>query len=312
MEIIESSQKEYQNVFNDTYHIFNSVIFNELNKDKCQEIKYLLFKDSKIRLGLILGRKDNNFLSPFSAPFGGFSFKDDQIQIQKIEDSLIELDKYCQKNKIKSIKIVLPPLFYNQTFISKLISCANRDNFQYEIDLNYSFNSEKFNDKYIEKILWVNSRRNLNIAQKQNFIFKRCDNLNEFKTAYDIIKQNRQLRGFPLRMSFDQVLKTIKIINCDSFLLYFDQKIIASAIVFHVAKEVVQVIYWGDLPKYYDKKTMNFLSYKIFEYYKNSGIKIIDIGPSTEKGIPNYGLCEFKESIGCDVSIKYTLNKKYD
>ena len=49
---------------------------------------------------------------------------------------------------------------------------------------------------------------------------------------------------------------------------------------------------------------MNFLSFNVFQYYKNQGIAIIDIGPSTENSIPNHGLCEFKESIGCDISIK--------
>jgi len=38
-------------------------------------------------------------------------------------------------------------------------------------------------------------------------------------------------------------------------------------------------------------------------------MRYIDIGPSTENSIPNYGLCEFKESIGCDISPKYTFYK---
>ena len=55
---------------------------------------------------------------------------------------------------------------------------------------------------------------------------------------------------------------------------------------------------------------MNFLSFHVFQYYKNQGIEIVDIGPSTENSIPNYGLCEFKESIGCDILIKTEFYKK--
>ncbi|GHT22569.1 hypothetical protein AGMMS4957_12930 [Bacteroidia bacterium] len=58
-------------------------------------------------------------------------------------------------------------------------------------------------------------------------------------------------------------------------------------------------------------KTMNFLSYKVFEYYKGAGINIVDIGTSTEEGIPNFGLCEFKESIRCFVDLKYTFRKEF-
>jgi hypothetical protein len=81
---------------------------------------------------------------------------------------------------------------------------------------------------------------------------------------------------------------------------------VAAAQVFHVAEGVAQVIYWGDLKEYSQLRTMNLLSYRIFEYYyKAKEIKLLDIGPSTENGVPNVGLCDFKESIGCSTSPKF-------
>lgn len=50
---------------------------------------------------------------------------------------------------------------------------------------------------------------------------------------------------------------------------------------------------------------MNMLTYSLFQHYRKTGVRILDIGISTENGIPNFGLCEFKESIGCSVSLKY-------
>lgn len=312
MEIIEISPKEYNNIFPSPYHIYNSVQFNELNIKKCDTIKYLILKDNKIRFGLITGLKKKCLSSPFSAPFGGFSFKDDQVQIQKIEESLDELENYLKKNKISKINITLPPLLYNQSFLSKVINCLSNKGFSNQyIDLNYYFNTNKFDNNYLNQIVWRNARKNFNIASKNNFEFKKNQDNKSLKLAYEVIKQNRIVRGFPLRMTYEQVLKTTSIIQCDSFLLSLENKLVASAIVFHITKDIVQVIYWGDLPDFYTHKTMNFLSYKIFEYYKKEGIKIVDIGPSTEKGIPNYGLCEFKESIGCDISPKYTFTKSF-
>jgi len=52
---------------------------------------------------------------------------------------------------------------------------------------------------------------------------------------------------------------------------------------------------------------MNYFSYKVFEHYYRKGLGILDIGPATENGIPNYGLCEFKENIGCTASLKYCV-----
>jgi lipid II:glycine glycyltransferase (peptidoglycan interpeptide bridge formation enzyme) len=89
-----------------------------------------------------------------------------------------------------------------------------------------------------------------------------------------------------------------------------DSEPVAAAVVFYVAHQIAQVIYWGDLPKFSEHKTMNFLSYSLFKYYSENGIAMIDIGSSTEDSVPNYGLCEFKESIGCDLNIKTEYFKK--
>ena len=35
------------------------------------------------------------------------------------------------------------------------------------------------------------------------------------------------------------------------------------------------------------------------------------MGPSSENSYPNYGLGDFKESIGCKVSMKYSFSKGY-
>jgi hypothetical protein len=54
---------------------------------------------------------------------------------------------------------------------------------------------------------------------------------------------------------------------------------------------------------------MNFLALQIFKHYSNNGIRIVDLGTSTEYGTPNYGLCDFKENIACTASLKYSLVK---
>ena len=82
---------------------------------------------------------------------------------------------------------------------------------------------------------------------------------------------------------------------------------VAAAQVFHVAKGVAQVVYWGDLRAYSHLRTMNSLAYMLFAYYHATGLKVLDIGPSTEGGVPNHGLCEFKEGIGCSVTPKFSF-----
>jgi lipid II:glycine glycyltransferase (peptidoglycan interpeptide bridge formation enzyme) len=158
--------------------------------------------------------------------------------------------------------------------------------------------------------LWQSSRRNLKIALTNELTFIQCSKIEEMERVYEIIRKNREARGFPLRMTFEEIYKTSKIIPANFFIVADkNSNEVASAIAFTVAARIVQIIYWGDLPGFTHLKSMNFLSYKIFEFYKEKEFKFVDIGISTENSNPNYGLCEFKESIGCASSPKYTFSK---
>ena len=97
------------------------------------------------------------------------------------------------------------------------------------------------------------------------------------------------------------------IIPADFFLITYKNIDIAAAQIFLSSTDICQLIYWGDLRDFAHLRPMNFLAYNIFKYYSMQNIGILDLGPSTESGVPNYGLCSFKESIGCRSSLKLTL-----
>lgn len=309
MEILEVDSKTYAEVIATPSHIFNSAAFNALNESKCEQVFYLLFKDSKIRLGIIFGVRNNILTSPFSAPFGGFESTSEDIRLQQIEAALHSLEVWAKEKLLQGIRIVSPSFFYNENFLNKIYNCLYRTSFlSANIELNYQFSTSKFDENYSNSI-WYNAKKNLKRALQSNLTFEKLIP-EKGKFAYDVIAQNRKERGFPLRMTWEQVQETMKVITVDFFVVKKEETPIGSALIFQVTNEIVQVVYWGDLPEFAEHKTMNFLSFNVFQYYKNQGIKIIDIGPSTENSIPNYGLCEFKESIGCDISIKTEFYKK--
>jgi hypothetical protein len=311
MEIDEVSAKEYAEVIK-PYHVFGTAAFNDMNRSKCDEVFYLLFKDGKCRLGIVGGRINNKFNSPFSAPFGGFSFISGDIRLQYIEEAIRMLKNWAVEKRLASICITLPPPVYEKRFISKQVNCLWRGGFEIsKVDLNYSFDLESLNECYIDRI-WHNARKNLRIALNARLQFNKCITDEEKGLAYDIIRKNREVNGYPLRMTWQQVSETIHLISSDFFIVY-DQKHVpvASAIVFQVSQFVVQVVYWGDIQGYSELKPMNFIAFKLFEYYRTTGNAIVDIGPSTENSIPNYGLVEFKESIGCSTSTKFTLQASF-
>lgn len=308
LEII--SAEEYDNICGSYQYFYNSAQFHELNKNKVSQVKYLLFGEKKRKLALAVGMEDGEIRIPYSAPFGIFEKLQNHIKLEEIEEAVTLLEEYGRENNIYKIVFRIPPVFYDECFISKLQNVLLRKGFQIAYcDLNYQFVVRSM-DIYMGS-LQRNARKNLKNALKQGFAFQHCDADIEKKAAYDVIAINRARKGYPLRMTYEQVNDTIQLTEHDFFLLKDGEVNIAAAVIFKVNEECYQVIYWGDIDGYEAKRPMNYLAYKVYEYYVDKGIKILDIGPSTEEGIPNYGLCDFKESIGCEVSSKYTFVKKW-
>jgi len=312
MTIVEISSKEYDLQFGNDQIFYNTAAFNALNKSKCEEIFHLMFKDKKNRLGIVLGLKKKCLISPFSAPFGGFSVIDEKLSVQHIEDAVDALKEYCVLKGVQGLSITLPPLFYKESFLTKVHHVLLQKGFNMEsLDLNYLFHLENFSEKYYTEIIARNARKNLTIALTKEMSFREGSSDEDLMTAYQIIKMNRLSKGFSLSMTAKEVQQTSEIVKVDSFIVSYEGVDIASAIVYHVTNKIVQVIYWGDLPEYASNKTMNFLPYKIFEHYHQQGYGVIDVGTAMLDNKPNYGLCDFKESIGCSIQPKCAFTMKF-
>jgi len=309
MEIIEVSYEEYGRIIEHPPFVFNSAEFNNLNSKKCDSVHYLLFKDVHYRLGIIGGIKNGQFLSPFSAPYGGFSFMSKDLRLTYIDEAIDLLINWVKKHNFSGIYITLSSRTNDESYVPKFINSLFRKSFNIDkIDLNYSFNLDKFDDQYL-KLIDAAARK----ALKKSFInqleFKYCESFNEKRIAFDLIKKHKSEHNYPLHLAFDGIIETSNIVVCDFFLVKDINSLpIASAIVYHVTKENVQLIYWGDLLEKRYLRVMNFLSYKIFEYYKVQGKKFVDVGPASQDSIPDFGLCVFKESIGCEIASKFSFS----
>lgn len=309
MSLMEVNEVEYKGFFTVPFHAFNSTSFNVLNQNKSDALKYVVYPAEAPRIGMIFGIKDNKIYSPFSAPFGGPTYLSPAIKLQQIEEFFLQLEDYAKNSGLVSVNLTLPPLIYSPSFLSKLINVLFRLGYHQEaIDLNYSYNTSLFKD-YTSNI-WRNARKNLNVALNCDFEFQQLYGEAGIEKAYEIIRQNREQKGFPLRMSLRNLIDTSHIVPVESFLLLIDKIPVASAIIYIVSKNIVQIVYWGDVVGRSNNKPMNLLAFKVFEFYSQKGIEIVDIGPSTENSKPNFGLCEFKEGIGADISLKYSFSKK--
>ena len=307
MEVLECSIENFEGL--DRYnHIFNSAKFIKLVSGKTSVVRILLFKLSKkTRLALVLGIDSQIGMSPFSAPFGGFVPFSHEITMAEIDQAIISLVKWLRVNSLVRLAITCPPDIYDQSFNSKIHNSLIRNSFIISrSELNFHLRTSDFQSpEAIRGILWRNGRKNLNLSLDYSLNFVKVSGEDK-AVAYKVILQNRTEKGYDLKLSFSELLLTEGAIRIDYFIVYMNAEPVASAIVYHVGVNIVQVVYWGGLSNYQFLRPINFLAFKLCMYYLGMGVEIIDIGPSSINSIPDYGLCNFKESIGCKVSSRLT------
>ncbi len=308
MELQELKAEEYAAFFHDSSFFYATSHFNELNASKCDQVYYLCARSGKFRLGIIGGRVGDVFTSPFSAPFGGFVFSGDHLHLAYVDEAISLFIDWVRRQGMEQIRIVLPPSIYGEDVVTKVTNSLIRNGFNLNsVDLNYYFSLDLFGESY-DKVMRHNARKNLKKALEHQLDFAQCTTEADKALAYDIIRKNRAARGYPLKMSMSNVMRTSGLVDSDFFLVRdLVGEPVAAAIVFHVTEKIVQVIYWGGLPEYNHLRSVNFLAFRLFDFYKRAGKAIVDVGPSTENSIPNYGLCDFKESLGCLVVPKMSF-----
>lgn len=304
----ELTAEEYKGLDVNPMHCYNSLPFTELNSNKVDRLRFFAwFEDDKLRATVILGENSESLRSPFSAPFGGFDCMRDPSD-ELVEQIFSDLGSMAAESG-KPVIITLPPSFYSPSVEPFAIHAINDPAIEVVADYNYHFTTSLAPDYDLH--LTKDGRKNLRKANNADFKFQLVMDHDKKRTVYDIIRQNRESQGYPLRMSFEQVMATAEIIRIDFFIMHDRMKNpVAAAICYHVTPEIVQVIYWGDLIEYRSSNPMSLLAARVFLHYYEAGVRIVDAGPSSTDGVPNRGLCSFKRRIGCELSSKVTIKLK--
>jgi hypothetical protein len=124
--LVETDISTYRRYFPVDSNPFISERFIELNRDKVDRIIRLVDESGEPVIGLVAGIKDSTLRSPFSAPFGGFHFRKENVYISEIDRFLQLLSDYAAFRSLSRIEIITPPDLYHMTFNAKLINSLIR------------------------------------------------------------------------------------------------------------------------------------------------------------------------------------------
>ena len=300
--LIEAGAKDYGRMFPRNPHPYISEPFIELVKGKVDRVVRLMEDQAKVSIGLIAGIKDQKLISPFSSPFGGFHFRNNNIMISEIESFILQLISYAVSQNLTMIKVGLPPAIYHHSFNSKMINALLRNGFSLNTtDISNWVDLHKFTGEFSCK----NTRRNLNQALQNNLTFHEVTEMAEKEAVYNLIYKNRKWFGRKTNMTFNEFIEVGKIWPVDfSQVRDSEDEIVAGAIFYRGHPKIVQGIMWGDNEHGRGLRAMDFCSFNLWNHYKKMGFDFIDLGISTENGIPNNGLIRFKEDCDCTSGLR--------
>ncbi len=306
--------EEYRELVPDRRVFFNEPAFTELNKERADEVYYLIMmRENSARFGLIGGRVDKAMKTPFSAPYSYPVSILNESKQETIDAALGCYEDYCRDQEIQEIRFIFPPLFYDEHLLSGWVNAFYRSGYAVaNLDLNYSLNLEKLNvgEEAYGQLITQKGRKALRRAERNGLEIVRCESEEDYREAYHIIQIGHDAKGFPVKMSYEQLSATLKLIDHDAFIVRKDGVGIVAEYLYRVNERIVQGIYTGTHPDYMDCNGMNLLTYYTICYYGDQGYKILDKAIATEDSEPNYGLCNFKESVGCERSLKYSFKKE--
>lgn len=303
--LVEIDSKAFHKFFPVNPHPFISEQFIELNKGKVEKVLWLINDCDSPTIGLICGIKEGVIKSPFSAPFGGFHFRNEIVYISEIDNFVSSLKQYIISQGLKGFELILPPDIYHLTFNTKTVSSLIRTGFQPMIpEITNWVNLQQFNGTFTKS----NSREYYRQAVRNGLSFDLASNDEDKSNIYDLICKNRARFDRPIYMTFKDLMDTNNLWPVDFFkVLAKDGSMVASAIFYRSHPQICYATFWGDNEKGRLLRAMDFLSYNLWKFYKNLGFSYIDLGISTEEGIPNEGLLRYKESHDCFSSIRFSF-----
>lgn len=256
---------------------------------------YWLEDNRKICQGhfAIQQNKEESKYHGVSTPFSGFQFApgvQNEIKEKMITAILSDL------GEDKEIAFRLAPECYyhsESSFLELLNTFGFKKNI---IDINHHLyvGSRPFRDG-----LDQGNKNKLNKAQKEGFTFS-FHETNHLKDAYDLIEKNRIAKGYPLTMTYDQMSEVFTSFGNRYYLSIgqLEESIASVIISIRVTSRILYNFYMADN---YDFRSFSPLvahNEFIYSWAQKQGYNIIDLGTSSEKGVRNEGLSDFKKHLG--------------
>jgi hypothetical protein len=246
-------------------------------------------------------------LSPAKAPFGSFLFQNEP-RPELVSEVLIQLESLARKEKIHTIQIVFPPDCYQpeiNVWLQPLLVSAG-----YQIawqDLNF----HRQLTVPFETGLHRSERWKLRKALQLGYEFRLIANP-DWDFIYRFLLESRERKGYHLSMEKEDLERTCRLFSKEYRLsgVFFQSQCVALALSILVNEEIEYVFYTADDVHHRKLSPVVLLHQGLANHCREKGVRMLDLGTSSMKGVVNSGVATFKRNLGATASLKSTFQRK--
>ena len=247
-------------------------------------------------------------VSPYRAPFGSYQFRTDISLMALYEFIEFTLARLHEKG-VNEFVVKNPPLAYLSGLMELLTTFQFNHGFEIKaaevgsvLDISGDFRAG------------LNSWELRRIRQAENagLTFTVLD-MGELEAIYTFILACRTERGYALSIDWETLRKTVETFP-DRYLLFGvkHQDVIAAAAIAYNAGNGILVNFHSAHPRDYDHLSPVVLLLEgMYQYAREKGYRLFDLGTSAIDGKPNFGLLDFKSGVGARITSKFTLIRRW-
>ncbi|MCW3014142.1 MAG: hypothetical protein JWO02_1234 [Solirubrobacterales bacterium] len=299
--------------------LFNQDRFHALNLRDRQRVVTAGVRDADGRLiGALSGvLEDGVFVSGHSAPFGGLDLvreRETPANVARLVDGALEA---LRAQGARTVRLRLPPPCYGDNEGLVQFTLLNRGFAVERCELNQHIDLHGLAGPrdYVAG-LKSPARRALRQLLGPEFTFRPAQSAAEWDRAHALLSANRARKGRTLALSRAYVegaraalgdrVRMVELLHAD--------RAVAAALVYRVREQRDLVVAWGDADHHLERSPMNLLAYRVVEAALADGVRIVDLGISSEREsgpdgalLPNAGLVQFKQSVLARTQPRLTL-----
>jgi len=247
-------------------------------------------------------------ISPHRASFGSFEVAE-RVSHAEFSDWLGSIEDFAKQQGITQLEIKHYPHCYHPSRSNFIRRALIRNGFSIKQSLENQF--IEISENTFENGLHTSERRRLRKCLAAGFRFEEWQNPSPF-LLYEFIRQNRQLLGYSLSFSLEQLTTWLTLFPNDFrvFCIKDDEIIASLSLVVRVGQSILYNFCPADNLAYRTYSPAVLLNKGLYEWAKNKGITILDLGISIDsEGKTKPSLSRFKHKLGAIDSEKHLFFK---